>query len=106
MGDQGEHAPFWSYKRQGWGEKHFKAWYFWASQSRLQPVIDAARSLKRHEADLLSYVARRVTNAGAEGINSRIQAIRVVARGCRNRKTFKTAMWFHLGGLQLYPIAP
>jgi transposase len=97
---------FWSYKRRGWGEKHFKRWYFWATHSRLQPVIDAARSLKRHEAGLLSYFAHRVTNAAAEGLNSRIQAIRVAARGYRNRKNFKTAIWFHLGGLQLYPIAP
>jgi transposase len=97
---------FWSYKRRGWGEKHFKAWYFWATHSRLKPVIDAAKTLKRHEAGLMSYFAHRVTNAGAEGINSRIQAIRVAGRGYRNRKNFKTAIWFHLGGLQLYPFAP
>ena len=97
---------FWSYKRRGWGEKHFKRWYFWATHSRLKPVIDAAKTLKRHEAGLLSYFAHRVTNAGAEGLNSRIQAIRVAGRGYRNRKNFKTAIWFHLGGLQLYPATP
>ena len=97
---------FWSYKRRGWGEKHFRRWYFWATHSRLQPVIDAARTLKRHEAGLMSYFAHRVSNAGAEGLNSRIQAIRVSARGYRNREHFKTAIWFHLGGLQLYPITP
>jgi transposase len=88
---------FWSYKRRGWGEKHFKRWYFWATHSRLQPVIDAAKSLKRHETGLLSYFAHRVTNAGAEGINSRIQAIRVAGRGYRNRRNFKTAIWFGCG---------
>ena len=97
---------FWSYKRRGWGGKHFKAWYFWATHSRLRPVIDAAKTLKRHEAGLMSYFAHRVTNSGAEGLNSRIQAIRVAARGYRNRKNFKTAIWFHLGGLQLYPATP
>lgn len=97
---------FWSYKRRGWGEKHFKRWYFWATHSRLKPVIDAAKTLKRHEAGLMSYFAHRVTNAGAEGLNSRIQAIRVAGRGYRNRKNFKTAIWFHLGGLQLYPATP
>jgi len=44
-----------------------------------------------------------MTNAGAEGLNSRIQAIRVSARGYRNRENFKTAIYFHLGGLALYP---
>jgi transposase len=74
---------FWDYRLRGWGEKHFNAWYFWATHSRLQPVIDAARTLKRHEAGLLSYFAHRITSAGAgaEGHNSKIQAIRVSARG-------------------------
>lgn len=69
-------------------------------------MIDAARTLKRHEAGLMSYFAHRVTNAGAEGLNSRIQAIRVSVRDYRNREHFKTTIWFHLGGLQLYPATP
>ncbi|MGZ4559184.1 MAG: ISL3 family transposase, partial [Mycobacteriaceae bacterium] len=97
---------FWSYQRRGWGAKHFARWYFWATHSRLKPIIDAAKTLKRHEAGLLSYFAHRITNAGAEGLNSRIQAIKVSARGYRNREHFKTAIYFHLGGLQLYPTAP
>jgi len=96
----------WSYKRRGWGEKHFRRWYFWATHSRLQPVVDAARTLKCHEAGLMSYFAHRVGNAGAKRLTSRIQAIRVSARGYRNREHFKTAIWFHLGGLQLYPATP
>jgi transposase len=95
---------FWSYRRRGWAARHWKRWYFWATHSRLAPVIDAARTLKRHEAGLLSYFAHRITNAGAEGLNSRIQAIRVSARGYRNREHFKTAIYFHCGGLQLYPL--
>ncbi|MHB1067882.1 MAG: ISL3 family transposase [Candidatus Nanopelagicales bacterium] len=97
---------FWSYTRRGWGKKHFQRWYFWATHSRLKPIIDAAKTLKRHEAGMLSYFAHPITNAGAEGLNSRIQAIRVSARGYRNREHFKTAIYFHLGGLQLYPPTP
>ena len=97
---------FWSYQRRGWAAKHFKRWYFWATHSRLKPIIDAAKTLKRHQAGLLSYFAHRISNAGAEGLNSRIQAIRVSARGYRNREHFKTAIYFHLGGLQLYPATP
>lgn len=80
---------FWEYKRRGWAERHWKSWYFWATHSRLRPVIDAARTLKRHEAGLFSYFAHPITNAGAEGLNSRIQAIRVSARGYRNREHFR-----------------
>jgi transposase len=93
----------WHYRRRGWGAKHWRRWYFWATHSRLQPVIQAAHTLKRHEAGLLSYFTHRITNAAAESLNSRIQAIRVSARGYRNRNNFKTAIYFHCGGLQLYP---
>lgn len=94
---------FWSYQRRGWAAKHWRRWYFWATHSRLQPVIDAAHTLKRHEAGLLSYFNHRITNATAEGLNSRIQAIRANGRGYRNRDNLKTAIYFHCGGLRLYP---
>lgn len=94
----------WAYQRHGWGKKHWRRWHFWATHSRLQPVIDVAKILKRHQADLLNYFTHRVTNATAESLNYRIQAIRVAARGYRNREHFKTAIYFHCGGLVLYPI--
>jgi transposase len=94
---------FWSYQRRGWAAKHWRRWYFWATHSRLPPVIEAAKTLKRHEAGLLSYFKHRISNATAEGLNSRIQAIRVASRGYRNRDNLKTAIYFHCGGLALYP---
>jgi transposase len=94
---------FWDYKRRGWAEKHWKAWYFWAAHSRLDPVIKVARTFKAHLLGLLANFDHRITSAGAEGLNSRIQAIRVSARGYRNRDHLKTAIFFHLGGLDLYP---
>jgi len=94
----------WIYVTRDGGQRHWRKWYFWATHSRLAPVIDAARTLKRHEAGLLAYFNHQITNAGAESLNSRIQAISVAARGYRNRENFKTAIYFHCGGLQLYPL--
>ncbi len=93
----------WRYHRRGWGERHWKSWYFWATHSRLRPVIEVARMLKRRLDGILSYFDHRITNAGSESLNSRIQAIRVAARGFPNRDHFKTAIYFHCGGLDLYP---
>ncbi|MHB8290388.1 MAG: hypothetical protein ACYDEY_14385 [Acidimicrobiales bacterium] len=56
-------------------------------------------------ASLITGLRARRT-ARSTRLNSRIQAIRVSARGYRNREHFKTAIWFHLGGLQLYPAIP
>jgi len=93
----------WDYVRRGWAEKHWKRWYFWATHSRLEPVVEVARMIKRHWNGVMAFFSHRLTSATAEGINSRIQAIRVQARGYRNRQNFKTAIYFHLGGLDLYP---
>jgi transposase len=93
----------WTYRRRGWGERHWKRWYFWATHCRLQPVIDVAHMLKRRLDGILSYFTHPITNAGSEGLNSRIKAVSTAARGYRNREHFKTAIYFHCGGLELYP---
>ena len=97
--------PFWNYVYPKWAAKYFKAWYFWATHSRLEPIIEAAKTLKRHLANLLTYFTHRITNATTEGINSKIQTLKLMACGYRNREHYKTAIYFHCGGLDLYPRA-
>jgi len=98
--------PFWRYRSASWAAKHFAAWYFWATHSRLAPVIKAAKTLKRHLPNLLTYFTHRITNALSEGINSKIQTFKLMACGYRNREHYKTAILFHCGGLDLEPRAP
>jgi transposase len=66
----------WTYQYRGWGERHWKSWYFWATHSRLPPVIKAARMINRHLANVLTYFAHRITNAVSEGLNSKIQTVK------------------------------
>jgi len=96
-------ADLWVYRYVGAARRFFRRWYFWATHSRLQPMIEKARMLKTHLANILTYLRHRITNATAEGLNSKIQWIRYTARGFRNRENFKTAIYFHCGGLDLYP---
>jgi transposase len=96
-------ADLWEYRYVGAARTFFRRWYFWATHSRLQPMIEKARMLKTHLANVLTYLKHRITNATAEGLNSKIQWIRYTARGFRNRENFKTAIYFHCGGLDLYP---
>lgn len=70
LGDQGEPAPVLGLQAPRMGRTPRKRWYFWASHSRLVPVIEAARTLKRHLHGLRAYP---LSNAGAEGLNSRIR---------------------------------
>ena len=97
---------FWEYRYPKCAAKHFAAWYFWATHSRLPPMIKAAKTLKRHLPNLLTYFTHGITNALAEGINSKIQTFKLMACGYRNRAHYKIAILFHCGGLDLYPRAP
>jgi len=94
---------FWSYSYTRCAEKYFNSWYFWATHSRMSPIIMAAKTLKRHLANLLTYFKHRITNATSEGINSKIQMVKLMACGYRNREHYRAAIYFHCGGLDLYP---
>ena len=93
----------WEYRYLAPASRFWRRWYFWATHSRLLPIRDAAATLKRHLANILTYFRHRITNAVSEGLNSKIQAIKKMACGFRNVAHFKTAIYFHCGGLDLYP---
>jgi transposase len=96
---------FWGYTYPKCAAKYFRAWYFWATHSRLAPVIKAAKTLQRHLPNLLTYIRHGITNATSEGINSQIQTVKLMACGYRNREHYRTAILFHCGGLDLEPRA-
>jgi len=93
----------WHYVRRGWAERMWKRWYGWAIRSRLEPIKRVARMIKRHWVGVINAVTSDITNARAEGINSKIQWIKRMACGYRNRERFRNAIYFHLGGLDLSP---
>jgi transposase len=93
---------FWNYRYPKNAQKYFKRWYFWATHSRLKPMIKAAKTLKSHLPNILTYFKHRITNAVTEGLNSKIQTIKQMACGFRNRDHYRKAILFHCGGLDLY----
>lgn len=82
---------------------YFKEWYGWAVRSRLEPVKKVARMCQSHLRNILTFFVHRLTNGPIEGINNKIQALIKKAYGYRNHERFKTDIYFHLGGLDLYP---
>jgi transposase len=93
----------WMYKSAAWMKKYFTQWYFWATHCRLKPMIAAAKTLKAHLDNILTYAKHRVTNAIGESINSKIEKMKRLACGFRNREHYRMAILFHCGGLDLYP---
>jgi len=96
----------WRYRYPGNMRRYFKRWYFWASHSRLEPIKKAAKTLTVHLDNIVTYARHRITNALAEGINTKIEKIKRMACGFRNRSHYRTAIYFHCGGLDLFPQPP
>lgn len=93
----------WHYRNRTWALKAWKRWLAWATRSRLDPVKAAAKTIKRHLWGIINAIVLDIHNGHAESMNSRIQRIKRRACGFRSRERFRNAIYFHLGGLELYP---
>jgi transposase len=81
--------------------QYLKRWYFWATHSRLPPMIDAAYTVKRHWDGILRWFDSRIANGLIEGINSLVQAAKAKARGYRSIRNLKTMVYLLAGKLDL-----
>lgn len=95
--------PFWDYRSKGCAKRYLERWYSWAIRSRLDPVKKVARMLKAHTEGLLNYFDHRISNAAAEGLNSKIQTVKSNARGYRSFEGFRTSILFYCGKLDMQP---
>ena len=93
----------WKYLSQGWARRFLKKWCTWATRSGLVPMKKVAKMLLDHADNIVTFCQHRITNAVAEGLNSKIMSIKRRACGYRNKEHFKTAIYFFCGGLNLYP---
>jgi len=101
VGDQGESAGAVDYRSYAWAKRH---WQPGTSGHPLAPGPDH-RGRPADQApspQLLAYFDHPITNAVAEGLNSKIRRSRG-RYGFRNPAHFKIAVFFHCGGLDLYP---
>lgn len=94
---------FWHYRYAKSALGYFRRWYYWATHSRLAPIVKAAKTLDKYLPNITTYFKHRISNATAEGLNSKIQMIKEMACGFRNREHYRIAIYFHCGGLSLYP---
>jgi transposase len=100
-----EHAMcLWQYTKRGWARKAWQAWIAWAQRTRLEPIKRVARMIRDHLEGILNAIVLGATNAAAESVNARIQRVKRMACGFRNRQRFRNAIYFHLGGLDLRPV--
>jgi transposase len=93
----------WDYVSRGHARNAWQRWIAWARRSKLEPIKQVAAMIRDHLPGILTAIVTRTTNAASESINARIQWIKRTSCGFRNRQRFRNAIYFHLGGLDLYP---
>lgn len=98
--------PFWQQENSSKALEWFNAWCEEVAKSKVPSMLKVARSLKRHLSGLLAFFTHPISNAMAEGFNSKIQVIKSSARGFRNPKNWRIAILFHMGKLHLSPYHP
>jgi transposase len=92
-------GKFWECKSREEAEQYLKKWYFRATHSKLEPVIEVAKTIKSHWNGILNYFNSRITNGILEGMNSSVQLIKRYARGYRNPRYFINMIYLKLGKL-------
>jgi transposase len=80
---------------------YLKQWYFWATHSRLTPIIEAVYTIKRHWDGTLCWFDSKIANGLIEGINSLVQAAKAKARGYRSIRNLKAMVYLLAGKLDL-----
>lgn len=83
------------------GESLLKRWYFWATHSRIQPIIDFAKTIKNHWDGVVRWFVSKINNGILEGMNSLVQAAKARSRGFRNVQNFITMIYLVGGKLKL-----
>jgi transposase len=80
-------------------ESFLRWWYFWATHSRLDPVIKVAKTIKAHWDGVMRWFESRLNNGLMEGINSLVQAAKARARGYRSTRKMKVMIYLIAGKL-------
>jgi transposase len=96
-------GKLWGYASRTWAEKGWNQLLGWIQRSRLTPMKKVGKTIKGHLWGILNAVVAAATNAIGESLNARVQKIKSMACGFRNRARFRRAILFHLGGLDLAP---
>lgn len=83
--------------------EELKRWRLWAARSKLAPIVDFARMLKKHWDGVVRWLFSGLTNGLLESLNSLIQAAKSRARGYRTVKNLKIMTYIVAGKLGQLP---
>ena len=78
---------------------YLNKWYYWATHSKLEPIVKVAKAIKRHWDGIVKWYESKINNGILEGLNSVIQATKSKARGYKTFKNYKIIIYLLTGKL-------
>ncbi len=98
---KGEFGRFWEYKSPYWAGKFFDEWCTRVMRSRLEPLKEVARTLRRHRELLLNWFhAHGTISAGVvEGLNNKVKLTMRKSYGFRTYEAIEIALYHNLSKL-------
>lgn len=85
-------------------DQKFAEWYGWARRSRLAPFVRLAETLRGYWQGIRRFIELRITNARAEGTNSKIRMISHRAFGFHSAKALIAMIMLLCSGIVLSPL--
>ena len=83
------------------GQRFLKRWTTTALKSRLEPIRDFVKMLRKQMHRIITFVESKLTNAIAEGLNRIIRIVKNRASGFRNLPAFTDMIFLTVGDLDI-----
>lgn len=96
-----EFEQFWDFKDQDKAGDFLDNWCQTANKSRLEPIKDFVKTIKKHRDRLVPFVENRLTNAIAEGLNRIIKIVKNRASGFRTLDAFSDMIYLTVGDVNI-----
>jgi transposase len=96
-------GSLWDYVYMNVAESAWRKLLWWISHSRIPEMIKVGKTIRTYFWGILNAIRQKTSNGMLEAKNSRIQSIKKMASGFRNKDRLKRAILFHLGNLDMSP---
>lgn len=92
---------FWNYKSPYWAEWYLKKWCARAMRSRLEPIKDFVRTIRRHQPLIMNWFkAQKQYSSGiVEGLNRKVNLVTRKSFGFRSYEVLEIALFLTMGEL-------
>lgn len=96
-----EFEQFWEYKTTRPARRFIMRWTTTALKSRLEPIRNFVKTIRKHINRILPFIETHLTNAKAEGLNRIIKIIKNRASGFRCFNAFTDLIFLSVGDLDI-----